>query len=191
MIEPSRRTQGSIPALLRSSVATGAFMLLGCVDPQGSPPASGPALAVEDAGAGAADLSLDLAVEAARLASSTCLDAGFATTVIVADRDGRPVATLSARGANPRTQQIAPTKIATVRKYAVPSSEVVARVRSDDAFAAEIAADPAIGVARGGALPLVSGGRLVGYIAVSGAPSGEQDEICAAPAAQLVAAREQ
>ena len=82
---------------------------------------------------------------------------------------------------------IAPTKIAIVRKYGLPSSQIANRVGTEPALAAEVAADPAIGTARGGAIALTSGGAVVGYIAVSGAPSGDQDEVCAYAAAQSVA----
>lgn len=177
-------------AWLRSSAASGALILGACANAQDRLPASieGAEVAVDLVEV--PPLPLVLALEAAELAVSTCSQQGFATTVLVADLDGYPMAMLSANGANPRTHQIAPTKIAIVRKYGVPSSFIAAKVREDPALAAEIVADPAIGVARGGALPLMVRGQRVGYIAVSGAPSGEQDEMCAQPASQIVDARE-
>ena len=157
---------------MSAGVATCAMALAGC---QSVPPPP-PPLA-------------ELATEAAQLALSTCLEAGFATTVLVTDANGRSVAMLSADGANPRTHQIAPTKIAIVRKYGVPSSQIATRVDSDATLAADIAADPEIGTARGGALPIEVDGAIIAIIAVSGAPSGAQDELCAEPAVRLVLTR--
>jgi uncharacterized protein GlcG (DUF336 family) len=92
-------------------------------------------------------------------------------------------------GASARTVGIAPTKIAIVRKYGVPSSQIAARVQTDPALAAEVAADPAIGMARGGALAIKAAGSTIGYIAVAGAPTGQQDEVCAQSGIDLITPR--
>lgn len=186
MAKLSRNAPQPVWAWLKLFAASGALATGACANIQGRPYSSVDEFAAVSAGG--TTLSPALALEATQLALSTCSRAGFATTVVVADLEGEPMAVLSANGANPRTHQIAPTKIAIARKYGVPSSAIAEKVKEDAALAAEIADDPTIGTARGGALPLIMHGHTVGYIAVSGAPSGEQDEMCALRASQLVAA---
>jgi len=56
---------------------------------------------------------------------------------------------------------------------------VAAKAAADPAFKAEVAANPLIETARQGAIPIVAGGQTVGFFAVSGAPGGDKDEVCA------------
>ena len=63
-------------------------------------------------------------------------------------------------------------------KYKMSSGEVAAKAKTDPALDAEIKADPAIGTARQGAVPLMSGPDMIGAFAVSGAPGGDKDEAC-------------
>jgi uncharacterized protein GlcG (DUF336 family) len=123
--------------------------------------------------------SLALALEAAQATVATCTANGFRTTVLVADSAGVPVVQLSADGASERTQLVAPTKIATALRYNSSSGEVLTRSKNDAALDAAIKADPKIGIARFGALLLKVGDDTIGAIAVSGAPQGEKDEVCA------------
>jgi uncharacterized protein GlcG (DUF336 family) len=44
---------------------------------------------------------------------------------------------------------------------------------------AQLIADPSMGAPRQGGIPIAISGDIVGAIAVSGAPSGAQDEPCA------------
>jgi uncharacterized protein GlcG (DUF336 family) len=60
----------------------------------------------------------------------------------------------------------------------MPSADVAAKAKADPAFAAEIKADPNIGIALAGAQPIMSDGELVGAFAISGAPGGDKDEAC-------------
>ncbi len=84
---------------------------------------------------------------------------------------------------------IVTTKVASVIKYKVPSLELVERVKTDAALDAAIKADPAIGQARGGAIPLMVGSDMVGVIAVFGAPGGDKDAVCAQAGVDNVKAR--
>jgi uncharacterized protein GlcG (DUF336 family) len=97
------------------------------------------------------------------------------------------VVLLSGDGAAVRTQGIAKTKIAAVMKYRMSSGEVVAKAKADPKLDAEIKADPAIGTARQGAVPIMSGGEMIGAFAVSGAPGGDKDEACVNAALAKVA----
>ena len=119
------------------------------------------------------------AMAAAQAALAACQAGGFKVSVLVVDSVGEPVVLLVGDGASPRTPAAARTKTATVIKYKMSSGAVLAKVATDAALAAEVKADPAIGVARLGALPIMSGGELIGAIGVGGAPAGERDEDCA------------
>jgi uncharacterized protein GlcG (DUF336 family) len=59
------------------------------------------------------------------------------------------------------------------------SGEVAAKAKTDAALAAAIKANPLIETARQGAIPITAGGQMVGIFAVSGAPGGDKDEVCA------------
>ncbi len=121
---------------------------------------------------------LALAVEAAQSAVIACLANGYKVTALVADSGGVPVALLSGDGAGARTIDVAASKAAVVLKYKTASGVIVERAKTDAALAAELTADPKIGVARQGALPIIAGGELIGAFAVSGAPGGDKDEAC-------------
>jgi uncharacterized protein GlcG (DUF336 family) len=66
-----------------------------------------------------------------------------------------------------------------VLKYHMTSGEVAAKAAADAAFKAEVAANPMIDTARQGAVPIMAGSEMVGVFAVSGAPGGDKDEVCA------------
>ena len=54
---------------------------------------------------------------------------------------------------------------------------------------AEVKADPKIGTARRGALPIMVGGQMIGAMAVSGAPGGDKDEVCVKAGLASIASR--
>ncbi len=143
--------------------------------PPAPPRARGPALA--------------LAVEAAQTAIAVCLANGYKTTATVVDSAGVPVAILSGDGAAERTQMIGLTKTTATIKYKVPSGEIADRVKTDAALDAEVKADPKIGTARRGALPIKVGGEIIGAMSVSGAPGGDKDEVCTQAGLDKIASR--
>ena len=122
--------------------------------------------------------ALGPAVEAAQAAVAACAANTYKVSALIVDSAGDPVVLLSGDGAAVRTQVIAKTKIAAVMKYKMSSGEVVAKAKTDPALDAEIKADPNIGIARQGGVPLMSGGEMIGAFAVSGAPGGDKDEAC-------------
>lgn len=126
--------------------------------------------------------SLQAAIEAAKAAQQACAAKGVKVSVLVADSVGAPVVLLSGDGAGVRSQLIARTKVAIVVKYKMPSGDVAARAETDPKVKAEAAADPDIGVLRGGGFPVMQKGKMVGVVAVSGASLGGAiglDEECA------------
>lgn len=125
---------------------------------------------------------LDESIAAARAAVRACDAKNAKVSVLVSDAQARPVVLLSGDGAGYRSQLIAQTKVRIATRWKMPSGEVEQRAKSDPALAAQAAADPEIGVLRGGGFPLFRNGELVGAVAVSGAsltgPIG-LDEECA------------
>lgn len=133
--------------------------------------------------------SLALSVEAAQTAVATCLGNGYKVSALVFDSGASPVVVLSGDGVGARTVDIATSKAAIVFKYKVPSAEIADKVKTDAALDAEVKADPKIGTARAGALPIMVGADLIGAIAVSGAPGGDKDAVCAKAGLDKVSAR--
>ena len=143
--------------------------------PPAPPRARGPALA--------------LAVEAAQAAVATCTANGYKTTATVVDSAGVPVVILSGDGAPERTQAVGLSKTTTTIKYKVPSGDIADKVKTDSTLDAEVKADPKIGTARRGALPLKVGGEIIGALSVSGAPGGDKDEVCVQAGLDKIASR--
>lgn len=120
-----------------------------------------------------------LAIEGAVEANRVCLGNTYKTTALITDSAGVPIVVISNDGAAAITQRIAMTKAQAVLKYHMTSGEVAAKAKTDSALAAEIKANPLIETARQGAIPIMAGGQMVGVFAVSGAPGGDKDEVCA------------
>jgi uncharacterized protein GlcG (DUF336 family) len=112
--------------------------------------------------------------------------------VLVADSVGEPVVLLSGDGAGVRSQLITRTKVAIVVRYKRPSGDVAAKAETDPELKTEAAADPNIGVLRGGGFPVMRGNAMVGVVAVSGGSlSGDLglDEECAEVAVKRLEGR--
>jgi uncharacterized protein GlcG (DUF336 family) len=156
-----------------------------------SPPASAPTPAPTIAAAPSNDevraprparargISTALAIEAAQTAIATCLGNTYKVTALIVDSAGVPIELISGDGAAAITQRIAMTKAQSVLKFKMSSGQVAAKAAADPAFMAQVAADPLIVTPRQGAIPITVGGELVGAFAVSGAPGGDKDEVCA------------
>jgi uncharacterized protein GlcG (DUF336 family) len=134
------------------------------------------------------------AIAAAAAAQRACAAKGVKVSVLVTDSVGEPVVLLSGDGAGVRSQLIAQTKAAIAIKYGKPSGEVALEAQSNPRLTAAAAADPNIGVLRGGGLPLIRNGKLVGAVAVSGGSLGPThdhtlDEKCARVAMERLEAR--
>lgn len=130
-----------------------------------------------------------LALEAAQVAVGACAAGGLKTTALVVDSAGAPIALLSADGAAQITHRIASGKAMTAVKLGIPSGEARTKARADAALMASLTNDPTLGPPRPGAYPIKVGGKTLGALAVSGAPTGEQDEPCAKVAVALIEGR--
>jgi len=120
-----------------------------------------------------------LAVEADQTAVAMCTAQGLKVTALTIDSAGTPIALISGDGAAAITQRIASGKATTALKMKMTSGEATTRAQTDPAFMAQLMADPSMGQPRKGGVPILVGGEIIGAIAVSGAPSGDQDEPCA------------
>jgi len=132
---------------------------------QRQPPAPGPALS--------------LALEAAQEAISVCANNGYKVTVTVVDSAGEVKAQIRSDDVSARTLSISKRKTNTVLRYGVASMEISEKIKSDKELAAEVEKDESL-LPWGGARPLMSKGKLIGAIGVSGAPGGDKDDVCTA-----------
>ena len=121
---------------------------------------------------------LALALQAAQAALAKCHADGYEVGVAVANSVGGIVAGIQAEGAFPGRVYNAMRKNLVAIEFGRPSSEVRNKLRAGD-FATLARVKPNMTLI-GGAIPLFTEGKLVGAIAVSGAPGGDKDEICAA-----------
>lgn len=119
----------------------------------------------------------ETAMKATRAALEDCRKRGYQVAVAVVDRSGVAQALLRDRFAGPHTPSTAISKGWTAVSFRTNTQE----------FAAETqAGKPSSGirdlpnvVAVGGGVLIEAGGSIVGAIGVSGAPSGEADDLCA------------
>jgi uncharacterized protein GlcG (DUF336 family) len=128
-------------------------------------------------------------MEGVQAAVAMCTAQGYKVTALIVEEHGSLVALLSGDGASYKTAEFAGYKAATTLHYKVASGEIEERVTKEPALLAEVKADPKIGVAHKGALPIMAGGQMIGAFAVSGGPGGDKDEACAKAGLEKIAAR--
>jgi uncharacterized protein GlcG (DUF336 family) len=129
---------------------------------------------------------LTLAIRAAEAALAACHAQSFEVGTAVANSQGGIVMGMQADQAHPGRIYNAMRKNLGAIEFGVPTSVVRDRLRAQD-YATLVRTRPNMTLFPG-AVPLFSGGKLVGAIAVSGSPAGEIDESCAAAGAQAIKA---
>jgi uncharacterized protein GlcG (DUF336 family) len=122
-------------------------------------------------------LTTDAALHAAQAALAQCQKQGYTVTVAVTDRAGQPLALLRDNLAGPHTSLTAINKAYTAASFRTDTSELAATTQAGKPSSG-IRQLPQV-VAVGGGLMIRAKGSLVGAIAVSGAPNGDADEVCA------------
>lgn len=127
---------------------------------------------------------LGLALKAAEAALAQCKADGYAVGVAVSNSVGGLVAGIQADNAFPFRVYNAVRKNLVAIEFGTPSSAVRSKLRAGD-FATLARIKPNMTVLAG-SIPLFADGKLIGAIAVSGAPGGERDEVCAAAGAALL-----
>lgn len=122
-------------------------------------------------------LTTETAMKAVRAAFDDCRKRGFQVAVAVVDRSGVAQALLRDRHAGPHTVQTAIDKGYTAISFRTDTLEF-ARLTGPASAASGIRQIPRV-VAVGGGVQISAAGQLMGAIGVSGAPTGESDELCA------------
>lgn len=122
-------------------------------------------------------LTPETALRAAQAALESCRRSGYQVTVAVADRGGTTQVLLRDRFAGPHTVDVAINKAWTAVTFRQDTLSLGQATRPDGP-AAPIRHFPRV-VVMGGGVPIEAAGSLLGAIAVSGAPGGEADDVCA------------
>jgi uncharacterized protein GlcG (DUF336 family) len=120
-------------------------------------------------------VSMELARDLAQASVDACRERGWQVSAVVVNRAGDVQALLRDSLASRYTMQIAREKAEAVILSGVASSDF-RRNRQD--IRMEMNHVNGILVLEGG-MPIRAGGTLIGALGVSGAPGGENDEICA------------
>jgi uncharacterized protein GlcG (DUF336 family) len=119
----------------------------------------------------------EFALKAAEAAKTECSKHGWPITVAVTDPSGLPLVVLRDRLAGWHTYEVAIGKARTAVSWRTATSAVAANVTKPDSAEKAIMSQPGV-VMIGGGLPIEAAGAMVGAIGVSGAPGGENDDIC-------------
>ena len=130
-------------------------------------------------------LTLEVAESIAQTALQSCHAKGYNVSVLVLDDAGRSKAFLRADGAGNATSEIAQMKANSVLAFGRPSGPPP-NLRPGQPVPAPFL--PGTVNAQGG-LPIMVDGKLIGVVAVSGAPGGDKDAACAQEALDKVADR--
>jgi uncharacterized protein GlcG (DUF336 family) len=105
-----------------------------------------------------------------------CTKDGYRVSVIIVDKAGNVAASLRGDGTNPHTMEFARLKAYTARTRGQTSLEF--KNLTDKAENAYLKQIPNV-VAVGGGVPIKVDKEVIGAVGVSGAPGGENDEVCA------------
>lgn len=122
-------------------------------------------------------LTTAAALQAAQAALARCDKDGFTTAVAVVDRGGHVLALLRNGLAGAHTVSMATGKAWTALSFRTDTTELAAASQPGRASSG-IRNLPGV-LAVGGGVMIRAKGSLVGAIAVSGAPTGDADDVCA------------
>lgn len=122
-------------------------------------------------------LTPEAASKATQAALASCRQQGFQVAVAVVDRFGIAQAMVRDRFAGPHTPDTAINKAWTATSFRSSTTDL-ARMTQPGQPSSGIRQIPRF-VAVGGGLLIEAGGSIVGAIGVSGAPTGDADDVCA------------
>jgi uncharacterized protein GlcG (DUF336 family) len=141
-------------------------------------------LALAQTAAPARAPQMALALEAAQTAVSTCTANGSKVSAAVVDSAGVLRVLLSADGAGKDSVDTSARKAFTANALKASTYDMLQKMKTDQALAAKLNADPSLRLRPGG-LPIMVGGEVIGAIGVGGTPTrngvagGEGDAACA------------
>ncbi|MFP4182736.1 MAG: GlcG/HbpS family heme-binding protein [Thiohalospira sp.] len=141
---------------------------------------AGPA-AAEDASVSTKRMTMETANKAAVAAVEACREEGVQVTATVVDRWGDPQAVVRDTLAMDLTLAISEKKAYTAVQFNSATSEMEGNFEGNYS----VPKYDKLVIAAGG-VPIEAGGDMYGGIGISGAPSGELDEECAAAGADAV-----
>jgi len=122
-------------------------------------------------------LTTAAALQAAQAALARCDKDGFTTAVAVVDRGGHVLALLRNGLAGAHTVQTATSKAASALSFRTDTTELASTTQAGRPSSG-IRNLPGV-VAVGGGMMIRAKGSVVGAIGVSGAPTGDADDVCA------------
>ena len=126
-------------------------------------------------------LKMETALAIAQASIEACRKEGVQIAVTVVDRGGHTQVVLRDVLAPDLTLEVSYKKAYTAMSFSVPSGQLIGRFPDPNSVGK--ARD--IMISKGG-LPIAVGGNFFGGVGVSGAPSGELDEKCAAAGLRAV-----
>lgn len=130
-------------------------------------------------------LTPETALKAAQAALAKCRADGFQVAVAVVDRSGLTQVLLRDRFAGPHTLEVATNKAWSAVSFRTNTSEL-AKATGPNTSMSGLRQFPRA-VAVGGGQMIQGAGSLVGGIGVSGAPGGDNDDVCAAAGIKAIA----
>jgi uncharacterized protein GlcG (DUF336 family) len=123
------------------------------------------------------NISLTLAIEAARSAVQFAKEKGWTVSVAVVDRAGQLIVLLRADGAGPHTVDASRRKAFTSASARNNTSVILENVQKNPGAANLPMIDGFLVL--GGGMPIRIGNEVIGAIGVGGAPGGDLDDQCA------------
>lgn len=138
-------------------------------------PAQASAAIAQGSNVPSAGLTMKVALEAARAAVRKCV--GLPVAVAIIDSAGAAKLIYVPDGSPGTYGDFARGKANTALRYGEPSAAVRDKIKLDALLAKEISADPTL-LPFGGGFPLYRGSQSLGALAVAGAPTQDEDELC-------------
>lgn len=123
------------------------------------------------------NISLTLAIDAARGAVQSCREKDWNVSVAVVDRSGQIIVQLRADGAGPHTIDASRRKAFTSASARNNTSAILENVQKNPGAANLPMIDGFLVL--GGGMPIRIGNEVIGAIGVGGAPGGHLDDQCA------------
>jgi uncharacterized protein GlcG (DUF336 family) len=120
-------------------------------------------------------LTMDVAESIAQGAMAKCRADGYKVTVLVVDSMNSPKAMIRDDGAAPSTAEVAKMKATSTMLYNRPSGPATPPPAGQPNPPATIPGT----INAQGAVPIKVGEQTIGAVAVSGAPGGDKDALCA------------